>query len=962
MDRAAAAIFVYDEDRFLYVNPACEVLTGYSRRELLTMPLDDLVHSEHREELRAHRRARLAGGPARWSREFRIVRRDRETRWVMLTANLMDWNGHPVGCGTVLNIDDRRRAERDLREKASFETVVARISRRFLETADEELPRALEDSLAQCGEALELDRARLYRMDGGYARLAARWVRPGSPDAPETMEEFELAPLHTWLPRWQRGETLMILSEADLDSATPAERALVEDAGVRQVACVPVRAGDRLLALLTFSSLETGAWRSPGRALLEVVAELVAGLLERAEASRELRRHRERLELAQKAGRSIVWEWDLASDEMSMSPFAMELFGAERHDFPQTGEDLMRFVPPEDRKLIAEGLRAALKGESPYVLEHRIVTPKGQTRWLAVRGQVFRQADGSSRVVGVSADITEHRRAEEALFRVQERAGVTLASIADGVIRTDARGRIDYMNPVAEELTGHRLRDVAGRPFASIYQVVDEPNRTTRRDPIADCLQTGRVVILSGPSVLVSSDGREHAIRDSAAPIRSPDGELEGAVLVFQDVSQLRALEREMSYLARHDPLTGLINRREFENQLETVLASARRGRDHALCYLDLDEFKIVNDTCGHVAGDELLKQLTSILSTQVRDVDTLARLGGDEMGVILRDCPVHAALEVAEKLRATVRRYRFTWEGRAFEIGVSIGVVPLTAESGSLSRVLSAADAACYVAKEEGRNRVHLYVPDDEAVAARYGEMQWVQRIGQAFEEDRFRLYHQPIVPLASDEPEMSEILLRMLDPEGTPYPTPSFISAAERYHLMTDIDRWVVRRAMATVSRWGDRRVFTINLSGQSLGAPDFLPFVLEEMARRDVDPRRICFEITETATISHLGRARELIEALRGRGCRFVLDDFGTGLASFAYLKSLPVDFLKIDGEFVRQMAAEPLQRALVESIQQIGSLLGLVTIAEWVESPEAAEMLREMGVAFGQGFALGRPEPL
>jgi diguanylate cyclase (GGDEF)-like protein/PAS domain S-box-containing protein len=776
------------------------------------------------------------------------------------------------------------------------------------------------------------------------------------------METFELEPLTNWAPRWRRGETILVQAPDDLVAVQPAERALLEATGVLEAATVPVRSADRLLGLLTFASLERGAWRSPGRALLEVVAELVAGLLERVGAARELHLHRERLELAQMAGRSIVWEWDLDTDEMALSPFAMELFGAEQHDVPRSGQELMRFIPPEDREAIAEGLRLALKGERPYVLEHRVVTPRGETRWLAVRGQVLRQPDGGSRVLGVSADITEHRRAEEALYRVQERAAVTLASIGDGVLRTDGAGRIDYMNPVAEELTGCPLSDAAGQPFPSVYRVLEEHGRRPRRDPVAECLEADAVVVLPGPSVLVSRDGQEHAIRDSAAPIRGRSGEIEGAVLVVQDVSQLRALEREMTYLARHDPLTGLINRREFEHQLDAVLASARRGRRHALCYLDLDEFKLVNDTCGHGAGDELLKQLTSLLSTQVREGDTLARLGGDELGVILRDCPLASALEVAEKLRATVRRFRFTWEGRAFEMGASIGVVPVEPDSGSRDRILSAADSACYVAKEEGRNRVHLYQPDDEAVASRYGEMQWAQRIGQAFEEERFRLYHQPIVPLAGGRPEMSEILLRMLDPRGEPFPTASFIKAAERYHLMTDIDRWVVSRSLRLLAARPGTRVFTINLSGQSLGAPDFLPFVVEQLEELGVDPTRICFEITETATITHLGRARELIETLRRRGCRFVLDDFGTGLASFAYLKTLPVDFLKIDGEFVREMARDSLQRALVESIQQIGSLLGLVTIAEWVETPEVVEILRGMGVAYGQGYALGRPEPL
>jgi diguanylate cyclase (GGDEF)-like protein/PAS domain S-box-containing protein len=529
-------------------------------------------------------------------------------------------------------------------------------------------------------------------------------------------------------------------------------------------------------------------------------------------------------------------------------------------------------------------------------------------------------------------------------------------------VRTDAEGRVDYLNPVAEQLTGHSLASALGRPLAEIYDVVDEATGQPRPNPVELCLAEGKVVVLPGHSRLRRADGEEFAVRDSAAPIRDGAGVPRGAVLVVQDVTQLRGLEREMVYLARHDSLTGLITRRELERQLETALASAAEGtRHHALCYLDLDEFKLVNDTCGHVAGDELLRQITALLAAQVREADVIARLGGDEFGVLLYDCSLEGAGAVAEKLCRTVRKFRFTWEDRAFDVGVSIGVVPINTESGTLSQVLSAADAACYVAKEQGRNRAHLYQPDDRAVAERYGEMQWVQRINRGFEENRFRLYSQPIMPLAGG-PEMAEILLRLVGEDGQLLPTPSFIAAAERYHLIRNIDRWVVDAALDRIPEVPGDRIFTINLSGQSLGDPAFLDFVLGRVRRGRVPPQRICFEITETATIANLGRARQFILVLKELGCRFVLDDFGSGLSSFAYLQSLPVDFLKIDGEFVRHLPSDPVQRALVEAIHNVGHLMGLVTIAESVESEAAAIALREIGVDYAQGFWLGMPAPL
>jgi len=428
-------------------------------------------------------------------------------------------------------------------------------------------------------------------------------------------------------------------------------------------------------------------------------------------------------------------------------------------------------------------------------------------------------------------------------------------------------------------------------------------------------------------------------------------------------------MEREMIYLARHDPLTGLINRREFEKRLQHCLGTARdESRLHALFYLDLDEFKVVNDTCGHLAGDEMLKQVTALLRSRLRKTDTLARLGGDEFGVLLEDTSLDDARSVGDSLRTEVKRFRFAWQERIFEIGVSIGLVPITGESLDMAQVLSAADAACYVAKESGRNRMHEYQPDDSALAERYGEMQWIHRIHKAFAEHRFFLYQQGIHPLHGngDEPPLCEIFIRMLDEEGQVASPGAFIPAAERYHLIASIDRWVVHAAFVSLAcrtlSHGDETCFAINLSGQSIGDEYFLEYVLEEMELTGVEPTRICFEITETAAVGNLTQAMRFIEVLKKFGCRFVLDDFGSGLSSFAYLKNLPVDFLKIDGAFVRDMVASPVQRALVESIHQIGQVMGLRTIAESVENRATLEALKEIGVHYVQGYGLSLPEPL
>ena len=581
-------------------------------------------------------------------------------------------------------------------------------------------------------------------------------------------------------------------------------------------------------------------------------------------------------------------------------------------------------------------------------------------------------ADGSiAGCLGIALDITTRKQTEEALDREKERAQVTLASIGDGVVRTDELGRIDYINPVAESLTGWRSDEALGRPAAEVFQLIDEVTRKPLRDPVERCLEEERVVESPGHALLLCRDSREFAVRDSAAPIHDRrSGAVIGAVLVFKDVTQLRNMEREMIYLASHDALTGLINRREFEARLKRAIRGARNERrQHVLLYLDLDEFKVVNDTCGHLVGDEMLKQITALLRSRVRRSDTLARLGGDEFGVLLEDCPLDHAREIAESMRGMVREFRFSWRDQIFEVGVSIGLVPVGPDSGDLAQVMSAADAACYVAKDRGRNRVHEYEQDDTLVAERYGEMQWIHRIHRAFEDRRFRLYYQTIQPLTADggREMLCEVFLRMLDSKGQLIEPAAFIAAAERYHLMTALDRWVVRtsfRALAEAQRRECARPvsFAVNLSGQSLCEESFLPFVLEELGASGVDSRRICFEITETAAISKLDGAMAFIAALKEKGCRFVLDDFGSGLSSFAYLRDLPVDFLKIDGEFVRNMVDDRVKRALVESIHQIGHVMKIQTIAERVENQKTLDALREIGVDYAQGYFLSRPLPL
>ncbi|MEO0579794.1 MAG: EAL domain-containing protein, partial [Pseudomonadota bacterium] len=432
------------------------------------------------------------------------------------------------------------------------------------------------------------------------------------------------------------------------------------------------------------------------------------------------------------------------------------------------------------------------------------------------------------------------------------------------------------------------------------------------------------------------------------------------------DVSESRELNRRLSYHASHDILTGLVNRREFENRLERALKSAKaRETEYALIYLDLDQFKIVNDSCGHSAGDALLGQLGALLKSKIRWRDTLARLGGDEFGVLIESCTVDVAMGTAEVLRESVGIYKFVWDDRSFRLGVSIGVVPIKADNNDVAELLSAADSACAAAKEAGRNRIHSYHENDIDLMRRRREQQWAARINNALEENRFEIFRQTIQPLQeTGRGEHYELLLRMRDENGALVSPELFIAAAERYGITPNIDRWVISNALRWLVSEADERerleLCSINLSGQSLSDEKFLPFVIDQFQTSGIDPAKICFEITETAAVASYSQANRFIQGLKELGCKFALDDFGTGHASFGYLKHFAVDYLKIDGSFVKEMLHDPIDREMVRSINEIGHLTGKQTIAEFAENQEIITMLRGMGIDYAQGYGVSEPK--
>jgi len=562
------------------------------------------------------------------------------------------------------------------------------------------------------------------------------------------------------------------------------------------------------------------------------------------------------------------------------------------------------------------------------------------------------------------------RRSGLALMQEKERAQVTLHSLTEAVIRADAHGVIEYINPVAARLTGWSAEEALGKKLGEVFSMVKEDVCESKLDVVSRIFSGTQHDTNSVDFVNAARGGTQYCIEMTATPLLNDQGGLLGTVLVFRDVTEIRALARELTYQATHDPLTGLYNRREFERYLQGALADARaRNVEYALCYLDLDMFKAVNDTCGHPAGDELLRQIGLLLKQAVRKEDLIARVGGDEFAILLRQCGLERAEGITEQIRRTMKDFRFVWEDKTVDVGVSIGVVRLAADSGDTKDVFSAADVACRVAKEEGRNRVHVFRPNDLTVTRRQREIDWVQRIGRAISENQFLLYGQWIRPLAGGRKRAShcEVLIHMLDENGQLAGPSAFLPAAERYHLMPIIDRWVVQatfEALRGLPEDAARRLgcFNINLSGQTLCDSEFLAYVLKQFEKSGVAAERICFEITETAAVTNLSSALRLVTRLKEVGCRFALDDFGSGVSSFSYLKNIPVDYLKIDGTFVHNIPEDETDMAMVSSINQVAHIMGIETIAEYVESEGIRAALETIGVDYGQGFALARPEPL
>ncbi len=692
-------------------------------------------------------------------------------------------------------------------------------------------------------------------------------------------------------------------------------------------------------------------------------------ITERVQARQELEAAKQRVTVAAESGGIGVWERDLQTGELSWDAQTYQLFGLRA----DCGNDPLQAwasgVHPDDLAATGQAMRSAIDQRTRLDVHFRVVRPDGSVHYLHAAGRALTERDGQpTKFIGVSWDVTPLRELNARLAEQHELLHVTLQSIGDAVITTDAESCVTWLNPAAERMTGWLCAEALQRPVAQVFHIVNEETREPTANPVAACLQQEKIVGLANHIVLISRNGEEFGIEDSAAPIRNAEGDVLGVVLVFHDVTEQRRLSGEMSYRATHDALTGLVNRAEFESRLRRTLDKAHEDRsEHALLYIDLDQFKLVNDACGHSVGDQLLQQVAKLLKEAIRSRDTLARLGGDEFAVIVEHCTADQAGRVAQKICDRMEDFRFVHDERRFRIGTSIGLVPVDNRWANTSAAMQAADTSCYAAKEAGRNRVHAWFDTDQAMRARHGEMQWATRLEQALDEDRFVLYAQRIESLTAQGAGLhAEVLIRLLDIDGSLIPPGAFLPAAERFHMATRIDRWVLKQAVQQIQTIADlKRLDTlcINLSGQSVGDRAFHRHAIDALTQAgSAVCERICLEITETAAVTNMADAAIFIGQVRALGVRIALDDFGAGASSFGYLKTLKVDLLKIDGSFIRDVIDDPLDDAAVRCFVDVARVVDVKTVAEFVDRAEVLARVREIGIDYAQGFYLHRPEPI
>ena len=960
VNNAPEAIAVIDAEtrRFVEANEPALRLFKMTRNQLLTSTLGQVsaaiqpdgqpTNSPHRQQ--------LALAVAGESQVFEWVHGDSTGREIPCEVRLvrLDGGAAPLVRASITDISERKRAEIIIENERAFFALLA---------SNAGLPAVLDVISALVQAVYPHCRCTISVLSPDGSHFSLTIARHLPPLLAAVIERTPIEPRRGSCAAAVYSACDVFVADVASDANWADRRQVVLDSGFRAIWSMPIKGSSgKLLGSVAIFRPEPGLPDSREHVLQSHAARLAALAIERNVAEEALRASEAKFRGLFEGVIEGVYQSTRDGRLVSVNSAFVKMLGydsaEEMYALPSS---VMLYWSAPDRTDFVRRVDSDGEVRSMEVTLRR----RDGTQVVALENSRGVR-DGTGRIVGYEgtfADITERKRAEQAMFAEKDRAQVTLQSIGDAVITTDASGRIDYLNPVAERLTGWPIDEARGRAIGEVLQLIDEATRKPVAYSLDRVLLAGETAMPSDRNVLVNRRGEELAIQDTTSPIRNREGAAVGAVIVFDDVTKERRLKRALSYQASHDALTGLINRREFDVRLEGAVSAAQRGEgEYVLLYVDLDQFKVVNDTCGHSAGDRLLRDITSLLQTRVRASDTIARLGGDEFGLLLERCSLEQAERVADSIRQAIHSYRFLWGANSLSVGASIGVVRIGRETASAAAVLSAADIACYAAKDGGRNRVQVYERDHGT--NRHREMQWVGRIARAVEDGRLELYAQRIVGISAtavDDP-FYELMVRLREEDGRLVSPDEFIPAAERYNVMVMVDRWVVDRAIALLEncvRQGKTvPLLAVNLSGTSINDEDFLDFVLTRLHNEHV-ARALCFEITETAAVASLAKATFFMRELKARGCRFALDDFGSGVSSFVYLKTMPVDFLKIDGQFATHVATDPVDRSMVEAIAKIGRAMQVATIAEKVETEDVLAVLKEIGVDYIQGFHLAEP---
>ena len=846
-------------------------------------------------------------------------------------------------------------------------------------TESDDVTKILQTMVDIMGMTLKVDRSLIYDIDftANVADGLCEWLNPALPELTPSIGKYPLDLFKVGCFWLNEHKTWL---ESHFDNVN---KNLVNDGSgnllhnqmfIKSLIWFPFDFHSDRFYLLVFNQVENKrVWKQEEIDFMKVAAKQVIVALKKVRMLKALSESQKHLLFEQSlftSGPVVVFRWQAAENwPVEYVSDNVSQFGYSVADLITGRVPFATIVHPEDIARVAEEVISHSKaGVASFEQEYRIILGDGSIRYIYDFTKIIRNHEGNiTHYHGYVFDISDRKKAEDALFEEKEQALVTLHSIGDGVITTDVHGVVRFINPIAEQLTGWSNSDAEGKSLKEIFPIYNEKTGIETKNPVDIVLEEKRIVAMANHTVLRNKKGMEIAIEDSAAPIRNKEGDIVGVVMVFHDVVEARKLAKKLEWQASHDALTELFSRREFEKRVNDVLSLDKLKNKGCLLYLDLDQFKIINDTCGHAAGDQLLKQLPTVMQKELDGESILARLGGDEFGILLVKKSLEEAKKIAEKLIHSIHSFHFVFGEQVFEIGVSIGLVEIRDQT--LGTLLSQSDMACYMAKDTGRNRYHVYHEKDEEIAKRQVEMEWVSRLNRGLEENRFKLFHQEIVALQSGNGKSRhfEILLRLENEDKKIIKPGEFLSAAERYNLMLEIDKWVINSTFEKYAtnqkKYLEKDVsFSINLSGVSLSDHSLLDYLKERISHYEIPPAQFCLEITETAAIANLNKIYKLMVELKKLGILFSLDDFGSGLSSYAYLKHLPVDFIKIDGNFVSDIMNDKMDEAIVESINYLGHSMNLKTIAEFVVEPEIKKKLKKMGVDYAQGYAIHRPESL